>query len=51
MLAIDFSNLDDRDIKRTATEVVDRYRAISFRLIHTIGQRCRRWLIDNALNL
>ena len=51
VLAIDFGNLDNGNIKGTATEVVNRDSVIAFALIHTIRQRRCRRLVDNALNL
>ena len=51
VLAIDFGNLDNGDIKSTATQVVNRDSVIAFTLIHTIRQRCCRRFVDNALHV
>ena len=50
VLPVHFGDFNNRNIKGTATQVVDRDRTIPLRLIHTVGQcRCRRF-IDDALD-
>ena len=51
MFAIGFCNFDDRDIERTAAEVVNRDSRIARLLVHTVGKRRRSWLVDNALHV
>ena len=41
------ADLEDRDVEGAAAEVVDRDRA-GFRFVETVGERCRRRLVDDA---
>ena len=51
LLAVDFGDLDDRDVEGTAAEVIDRHLAIAALLVEAIGQRGRGRLVDDALDL
>ena len=51
VLAVDFGDLDDRDVERAATEVVDGDLAIAPLLVEAVGERCRGRLVDDALDL
>ncbi len=51
MLSVDFGNLNDRNIEGAATEVVNRNGAIALRLVHSVGKRSRRRLVDDSLDL
>ena len=51
LLAIHIGDLDDRDVERAATQVIDSNLAIAlFGLVHAEGQRGRRRLVDDALD-
>ena len=50
-LAIDFGDLDDRDVEGAATQVIHGDLAIAAGLVHAIGQRRRRRLVDDALDV
>ena len=49
LLAIDFGDLDDRHVKGTAAEVVDRDLAITALLVEAVRKCCRSRLVDDAL--
>ncbi len=51
MLAVDFGDLDDRDVERTAAEVEHRDLGVTALLVHAVGQRGRGRLVDDALHL
>ena len=51
MLAINFCNFNNRDIKRTATQVIDRNSAITLSFVHAVGQCSRGWLVNDSLHL
>ncbi|KFB73809.1 MAG: NAD-specific glutamate dehydrogenase [Candidatus Accumulibacter phosphatis] len=47
VLAVDFSNLDDRDVEGPTAQVVDRDLLVTLLLVHAEGQgRCRRFVDD-----
>ncbi len=47
-LAVDVSDLDDRDVEGAAAEVIDRDLAVLALLVHAIRESCRGRLIDDA---
>ena len=51
LLAVDFGDLDDRDVERAAAQVVHRDLAVAALLVHAIGQRGRGRLVDDALDV
>ena len=51
VLAINFCNFNNRDIKRTATQVIDRNSAITLSFVHAVGQCSRGWLVNDSLHL
>ena len=51
MLAVDFGNLDDRDVKGTATEVEDRDLRVAALLVHAISKRRSGRLVDDAFDI
>ncbi len=51
MLSIDLGNLDNRHVKRTATEVVDRDLGVALPAVHAVGKCRRRRLVDDALDI
>ena len=51
LLAIDLGDLDDRDVKGAAAQVINRDLAVlGAGLVHAKGQRCRSRLVDDALD-
>ena len=50
-LAVDFGNLDDGDVERTAAQVIDRDLAVRALLVEAVGQRRRGGLVDDALDV
>ena len=50
VLAINFSDLDNRDIESTTTQVEYCNGLIALGLVHTVSQCRSRWLVDNTLN-
>jgi hypothetical protein len=50
-LGVNFRDLDDRDVKGAAAEVVDRNLAIGALLVEAVSQRGRRGLVDDALDV
>src|SRR6185436_14669854 len=51
MLAVDFRDLDDRDVERAAAQVVHGNLAVAALLVHAIRERRGRGLVDDALDL
>ncbi|RMP82784.1 hypothetical protein ALQ15_114378 [Pseudomonas syringae pv. actinidiae] len=51
VLAINFGNLDDRDVERTATQVINDDSVIALGLVHTVSQSGRGWFVDDALDV
>ena len=51
VLAVNFCNFNNRDIKRTTTQVINRNSAITLRFVHAVGQCSRSWLVDDSLHL
>ncbi len=51
VLAIRLGDFDDRNIKRAASQIVNRDRGVTGLLVHSISQRCRGRLIDDSLHL
>ncbi len=50
MFAVDFSDFNDGDVERTATEVVDGNLAVAFLLVHTESQCGGGRFVDDALH-
>ena len=50
VLAINFSNFDNRDIEGTATQVINGDRVVALGFVHTVGQCRSGRLVDNTLN-
>ena len=51
MLAVDLGNLNNGYIEGAATEVINSNLAIASFLIETVGECCRRRLVDDAFDL
>ena len=51
VLALDLGDLDDRDIKGAAAQIVDHDLAVAALLVHAIGKRRRGRLVDDAFDL
>ena len=51
MLAFDLSDLDNRDIERTATEVIHGDLAVTTLLVHAIGQGGGSRFVDDAFDV
>ncbi|EKQ63152.1 putative NAD-specific glutamate dehydrogenase [Xanthomonas citri pv. malvacearum str. GSPB1386] len=51
LLAIDFSDFDDRDVEGAAAQVVHGNLAVAAVLVQAIGQRCGGRLVDDALDV
>jgi len=48
VLAVDFSDLDDRHVEGTATQVVDDHGVVALGLVHAVGQCGCGWFVDDA---
>ena len=48
MLAIDFGDFNDGNIEGAAAQIVHRNGVVALGLVHTVGQRRRRRLVDDA---
>ena len=51
MFAVDFRYLDDRYVEGTAAKVEHGDLLVAALLVHAIGERCRRRLVDDALDV
>ena len=51
MLAIDFSDLDDGDIKRTTTQIINSNSLVTALLVHAISKGGGGRLVDDAFDV